>query len=261
MTLTVRDLSFSYGDRKILHDISFSTAPGEVLGIAGPNGCGKTTLIKCIDRIFEPGGRVEFAGKDMADLSTTEIAQLIAYVPQALTIGMAMSVFETILLGRRPYIRWSVSDADLERVSETIAELGIRHLAFRKMTQISGGERQKVMIARAMVQDPTLLLLDEPTSALDLRHQLEVMELVQSVARTKEASVLMAVHDLNLASRFCDRLILMKDGHIVAQGTPPELLTRDLIRDVYEVDAMITHESGYLQVIPVRPVGGDISVN
>jgi len=255
VTLTVRGLSFSYGDREILHDVSFSTAPGEVLGIAGPNGCGKTTLIKCIDRIFEPGGRVEFGGKDMADLSTTEIAQLIAYVPQALTIGMAMSVFETILLGRRPYIRWSVSDADLERVSAVIAELAIQHLAFRKMTQISGGERQKVMIARAMVQDPSLLLLDEPTSALDLRHQLEVMELVRRVARDKEASVLMAVHDLNLASRFCDRLMIMKEGRIVAMGTPSELLTRELIRDVYEVDAVISGESGYLQVIPVRPVG------
>lgn len=256
MTLSVRDLSFSYGERKILHGVSFSSDPGEVLGIAGPNGCGKTTLIKCIDRIFEPEGTIEFAGKNIQELTTTEIAQLIAYVPQALTIGMAMSVFETILLGRRPYIRWSVSDADLERVSATIGELGIQHLAFRTMTQISGGERQKVMIARAMVQDPSLLLLDEPTSALDIRHQLEVMELVQSVARTKEASVLMAVHDLNLASRFCDRLVIMKEGRIVAYGKPPELLTPDLIRDVYEVDAMITSESGYLQVIPVRPVRG-----
>jgi len=254
VTLSVRDLSYSFGEREILHGVSFSANPGEILGIAGPNGCGKTTLIKCIDRIFEPDGSVEFAGKDMADLSATDVARLIAYVPQALTVGMAMSVFETILLGRRPYIRWSVSDSDIERVSAVIAELGIRHLAFRKMTQISGGERQKVMIARAMVQDPSLLLLDEPTSALDLRHQLEVMELVQRVARQKEASVLMAVHDLNLAARFCDRLMVMKEGRIVSTGKPSELLTEALIREVYEVDAVITSESGYMQVIPLRPI-------
>lgn len=253
MILNVSDLSFRFGEREILHTISFSAAMGEILGVAGPNGCGKTTLIKCIDRIFEPEGRVEFAGKDLRDLTTTEVAQIIAYVPQALNIGMAMSVFETVLLGRRPYIRWSVSDEDIGRVSAIIRDLGIQHLAFRKMTQISGGERQKVMIARAMVQDPSLLLLDEPTSALDLRHQLEVMELVQRVAREKQACVVMAVHDLNLASRFCDHLMLMKEGTIVAIGKPSELLTEALIRDVYGVEAMITRESGYLQVIPVRP--------
>jgi len=253
VSLEVRDLSFRYGEREILHSVSFAAAPGEILGVAGPNGCGKTTLIKCIDRIFEPEGRVEFDGKNLRELTTTEVAQIIAYVPQALTIGMAMSVFDTILLGRRPYIRWSVSDEDFERVSSTIRELGIQHLAFRKMTQISGGERQKVMIARAMVQDPSLLLLDEPTSALDLRHQLEVMELVRNVTRDKQACVVMAVHDLNLASRFCDRLIVMKEGRIVALGAPSELLTEALIREVYQVEALISRESGYLQVIPLRP--------
>lgn len=253
MTLNVQDLSFRHGEREILHHISFTADPGELLGVAGPNGCGKTTLIKCIDRIFEPEGKVEFAGKDLRDLTTTEVAQVIAYVPQSLTVGMAMSVFETILLGRRPYIRWSVSDDDFDRVGSIIGELGIQHLAFRKMTQISGGERQKVMIARAMVQDPSLLLLDEPTSALDLRHQLEVMNLVRQVARERQTCVLMAVHDLNLASRYCDRLMLMKEGCIVSVGTPSELLTGAMIREVYGVEAMITRESGFLQVVPVRP--------
>lgn len=254
MSLNVRDLSYSYGERRILHGVSFQAYPGEILGVAGPNGCGKTTLIKCVDRIFEPEGEVVFDGKEIRDLTTTEVAQLIAYVPQALTIGLAMSVFETILLGRRPYIRWSVSDTDIERVGNVIADLGIQHLAFRKMTQISGGERQKVMIARAMVQDPALLLLDEPTSALDLRHQLEVMELVLKVVREKQVCVLMAIHDLNLACRYCDRLMVMKEGRVVALGKPSDLLSQALIRDVYEVEAMITNESGYLQVIPLHPI-------
>jgi ABC-type cobalamin/Fe3+-siderophores transport system ATPase subunit len=192
--------------------------------------------------------------KDISSLTTTEVARLFAYVPQALTVGMAMTVFETILLGRRPYIRWSVNDVDFERVNAVITDLGIQHLAFRKMTQISGGERQKVMIARAMVQDPALLLLDEPTSALDLRHQLEVMELVRKITRENQTCVLMAIHDLNLASRFCDRLMIMKEGRIFALGDPADLLNEELIQEVYEVEARITNESGYLQIVPVRSV-------
>jgi ABC-type cobalamin/Fe3+-siderophores transport system ATPase subunit len=254
VSLSVQNLSYSFGTRKILHDLTFSAAAGEVLGVAGPNGCGKTTLIKCIDRIFEPEGIVQFAGKDIGALTTTEVARMIAYVPQALTVGMAMTVFETILLGRRPYIRWSVNDADFERVNAVITDMGIQHLAFRKMTQISGGERQKVMIARAMVQDPELLLLDEPTSALDLRHQLEVMELVRKITRENQTCVLMAIHDLNLASRFCDRLMIMKEGRIFALGDPADLLNQELIQEVYEVEARITTESGYLQIVPVRSV-------
>jgi ABC-type cobalamin/Fe3+-siderophores transport system ATPase subunit len=254
VSLSVQNLSYSFGTRKILHDLTFSAAAGEVLGVAGPNGCGKTTLIKCIDRIFEPEGKVQFAGKDIGALTTTEVARMIAYVPQALTVGMAMTVFETILLGRRPYIRWSVNDADFERVNAVITDMGIQHLAFRKMTQISGGERQKVMIARAMVQDPELLLLDEPTSALDLRHQLEVMELVRKITRENQTCVLMAIHDLNLASRFCDRLMIMKEGWIFALGDPADLLNQELIQEVYEVEARITTESGYLQIVPVRSV-------
>lgn len=254
MRLNVQDLFYSYGPREVLHGLSFEADAGGILGVAGPNGCGKTTLIKCIDRIFEPKGKILLDGADIMKMTEIEVARRIAYVPQAFTVGMAMTVFETILLGRRPYIRWSVSDEDLRKVHEIIRILKIRDLAFRKMTQISGGERQKVMVARAMVQDPDVLLLDEPTSALDLKHQLEVMELVRMVAHERQACVIMAIHDLNLASRFCDRLMLMKEGTIMGTGRPGDLLSEEMIRDVYEVEARITSESGYQQITPIRAV-------
>jgi iron complex transport system ATP-binding protein len=252
--LNVQDLFYSYGSREVLHGLSFKADAGGILGVAGPNGCGKTTLIKCIDRIFEPKGKILLDGADIMKMTEIEVARRIAYVPQAFTVGMAMTVFETILLGRRPYIRWSVSDGDLRKVHEIIRILKIRDLAFRKMTQISGGERQKVMVARAMVQDPDVLLLDEPTSALDLKHQLEVMELVRMVAHEQQACVIMAIHDLNLACRFCDRLMLMKEGTIMGTGKPGDLLSEEMIRDVYEVEARITSESGYRQITPLRAV-------
>ncbi len=254
MRLNVQDLFYSYGPREVLHGLSFEADAGGILGVAGPNGCGKTTLIKCIDRIFEPKGKILLDGADIMKMTEIEVARRIAYVPQAFTVGMAMTVFETILLGRRPYIRWSVSDGDLRKVHEIIRILKIRDLAFRKMTQISGGERQKVMVARAMVQDPDVLLLDEPTSALDLKHQLEVMELVRMVAHEQQACVIMAIHDLNLACRFCDRLMLMKEGTIMGTGRPGDLLSEEMIRDVYEVEARITSESGYRQITPLRAV-------
>jgi ABC-type cobalamin/Fe3+-siderophores transport system ATPase subunit len=252
--LNVQDLFYSYGPREVLHGLSFEADAGGILGVAGPNGCGKTTLIKCIDRIFEPRGKILLDGADIMKMTEIEVARRIAYVPQAFTVGMAMTVFETILLGRRPYIRWSVSDEDLRKVHEIIRILKIRDLAFRKMTQISGGERQKVMVARAMVQDPDVLLLDEPTSALDLKHQLEVMDLVRMVAHEQQACVIMAIHDLNLASRFCDRLMLMKEGTIMGTGSPGDLLSEGMIREVYEVEARITSESGYQQITPLRAV-------
>jgi ABC-type cobalamin/Fe3+-siderophores transport system ATPase subunit len=252
--LNVQDLFYSYGPREVLHGLSFEADAGGILGVAGPNGCGKTTLIKCIDRIFEPKGKILLDGADIMKMTEIEVARRIAYVPQAFTVGMAMTVFETILLGRRPYIRWSVSDEDLRKVHEIIRILKIRDLAFRKMTQISGGERQKVMVARAMVQDPDVLLLDEPTSALDLKHQLEVMELVRMVAHEEQVCVIMAIHDLNLASRFCDHLMLMKEGVIMGTGSPGDLLSEEMIRDVYEVEARITSESGYRQITPLWAV-------
>ena len=256
MILEVRDLSFSYEDGKVFEGISFDLDDGEVLGVVGPNGCGKTTLIKCVDRILAPEGQVFIQGKDSARYSSDELARAVAYVPQALSIGMAMTVLEVVLMGRRPHVRWSVTDRDLSLVTGTLERLAIGHLAFRKLTQVSGGERQKVMIARSLVQEPALLLLDEPTSALDLLHQLEVMELIRSVAREKDIGVLLAIHDLNLAARYCDRVLVMHQGRVIGAGRPADLLTPDLIRDVYGVRVLVGSRDGLPYILPVGPVGG-----
>jgi iron complex transport system ATP-binding protein len=251
-----RNLSFSYGERPVLEGISFTLEEGEVLGVVGPNGCGKTTLIKCIDQILVPEGELRIRGKPVPEYRHEELARAVAYVPQALSIGMAMSVLEVVLMGRRPHVRWRISDHDLGLVTGVLERLGISHLAFRKLTQVSGGERQKVMIARALVQEPLLLLLDEPTSALDVRHQLEVMALVRSVVRDQNIGAMLAIHDLNLASRYCDRILVLNHGRVVDTGKPADLLNPGLIEQVYGVRAVVGSEGGLPFILPIEPVGG-----
>lgn len=254
MKLEVADLSFSYQDQCVLEGITLGVEEGELVGVLGPNGCGKTTLIKCINRILVPKGRVYFGGQDVARMGSSARARLFAYVPQALSVGMAMTVFESVLMGRRPHVRWGVGEEDLGMVSSALEHLKISHLAFRMVTKISGGERQKVVIARALVQDPSLLLLDEPTSALDLRHQLEVMQIIRSVVNQKGIGALIAMHDLNLAARYCDRVLVLHHGRIEGQGQPSEILTEELIRTVYGVNARVGREDGYPLIVPLEPV-------
>jgi iron complex transport system ATP-binding protein len=252
--LEAENLSFSYGSREVLRGVSFTLEPATCLGLVGPNGCGKSTLIKCLNRILVPKGQVRLDGREMRSLGSVEIALCMSYVPQATTVGMAITVFDFLLMGRRPHVRWSVSDHDVEMVTKAIQLLGLQDLAFRKTTQISGGERQKVLIARALAQEPSILLLDEPTSSLDLRHQMEVMELVRTLARERGMGVFMALHDLNLAARYCDKIVMLKDGSIVGEGTPSELLVPSIIQSVYGIEVSIHQEGEVPYVLPLRPI-------
>ncbi len=250
--LRVEDLHYTYRKKSVLDDISFSLEGGALLGIVGPNGCGKTTLIKCIDRILiPPQGKIFVDGRDMETMSRREIASEIAYVPQSVTARSSATVFEIVLLGRRPHMGWSVGEEDEEAVIDAMDRIGIGEFAFRRLHELSGGERQRVMIARALAQESPLLLLDEPTSSLDINHSMLVLEVLRSVAASQRISVAMAIHDINLALRYCDEILMLKDGHVRGHGPPTELITAEAVRDVYGIEAAVKDECGAPFIVPL----------
>ena len=248
--IEIKNLAFSYGNQDVLTDISFSVEPGQCVGILGNNGAGKSTLITCINRIRKPRkGQVFLDGVDVQKLGRNALAKKIAYVAQKNEMTNA-TVFDCVLLGRTPHIRWSISQRDLDICEETLKLLGIDHLKLRNVEALSGGEMQKVMLARALVQEPELLLLDEPTSNLDPRNQYEMMELVQKIAHEKGLAVLIVIHDLNLALRYCDRFLLLHNGGVHAFGDA-SVVSEENIRDVYNVNARVCRVDGIPVVVPV----------
>jgi iron complex transport system ATP-binding protein len=249
MILQVNGVEFSYNSHPVLSGLSFSVTSGTVLGVLGINGAGKSTLLKCVNRILLPKkGSVFIDEHDLATMARSNIAQHIGYVPQRHGEDQ-LTVFETVLLGRRPYVEWSPARNDLETVEKVIRLMRLEKLALRPVAQLSGGEVQKVVLARALAQEPSLLLLDEPTSNLDLKNQLEVMNLVRHAVRDHGLAAIISIHDLNLALRFADRLLLMKDGmiHTLCTGRG---LTTEMIKDVYDVDVILGEMDGYPVLIP-----------
>ena len=242
----VRDLGFCWGKKTVLDEISFTIISGQIVAILGKNGAGKTTLIKCLNRVQAPqNGKVEICSKDISRQSLIELSKSVSYVPQSVRASFPMDVFDVLLLGRRPHISWMTSSEDLEAVSETLRKFGLEDFAFRRFDRLSGGERQRVIIAKAVVQNPRVYLLDEPTSDLDLQHQLLVMEAVTDIVRNSggSKSVIFAIHDINIAARFSDRVILLHEGRILADGTPSEVITRSNIATVFGVDSEIAPSS------------------
>jgi iron complex transport system ATP-binding protein len=255
LKLQIKDLSFSYASSPILKDISMALACGEVLGIVGPNGSGKSTLIRCIDRILKPqNGSILLDERNIKDMSRVEIAKQLGYVPQSAPPVFPFTVFDTVLMGRRPHLGWKSSEKDLEKVTEALGLLGIEDFALRDINEISGGERQRVLLARALAQEADTLLLDEPTSNLDIRHQLEVMEILKTLVAKKGLSVIIAIHDLNLASRYADKVVMMNKGRIFAVGAPVSVFTPETIVKAYGVESVVKHEDGELYIVPKRPV-------
>jgi iron complex transport system ATP-binding protein len=253
LKLTINKLSFNYDAVQILKDIKLELGLGELLSIVGPNGSGKSTLLKCINRILKTKqNTILIDGEDASKLNLKELSMLMGYVPQSSTSTFPFTVFDVVMMGRKPYIHWNVGERDSEIVAEMLDFLGINHLAMRHYNELSGGEQQKVIIARALAQQPQLLLLDEPTSSLDIKHQLEILCMLKSLAQSKERSVIVSMHDLNLASRFSDRMLMLKQGCIYAVGTPEEVLTEKNIEAVYGINASVTTSIvGKPQVTPL----------
>lgn len=252
--LEVRDLSYAVRDRRILSGISFDARAPALIGLVGPNGSGKTTLIRCIDGIIRSEGSIMLNGDDLSRLPRMEVAKRVAYVPQGFRNGSSATVFDMVLMGRRPHLSWSIGEKDEEGVVRALELLGVEDLAFRQVHTLSGGERQRVMIARALAQESPLLLLDEPTSALDLRNAMEVMELLHRLSLEGGRLAIVAIHDLSLAARYCTGIIVLSGGTIAAQGPPTDVLTPEVIAKVYGVDAVIEHRDEIPYVFPIRPV-------
>jgi iron complex transport system ATP-binding protein len=240
--LRIEDLSFAYNSRVVLKGIDFDVTSGEMLFIIGPNGSGKSTLLKCLNGILKPRGSVYIGMRELNKLPRGEIAKWIGYVPQRGEINH-LTVFDTILLGRKPHIKWSVSENDTEVVKRIIKLLDLEDLSFRRLTELSGGELQKVIIARALAQEPKILLLDEPTNNLDLKNQIEVMRILRKVVRERGISAVITMHDLNIASLYADRIIMLKDGEIVSVGGV-EVLNSENIEKVYGIKVSVVEHDG-----------------
>ena len=240
--LQIRQVSFSYLDGLVLHNVDLSVKAGEMVGLLGPNGSGKTTLIKLASGVLKPGqGEIGLDGTDLGQLSRKAVARSVAVVPQQFYIPFAFTVGEVVTLGRIPFSRVFAGEtaADKGAVDTALEVVGIDELAERRFDELSGGERQKVVLAMALAQQPKLLLLDEPTMHLDITHQVEILELVRNLNVEQGLTILAAMHDLNLASLYFDRLVLLKEGRVSADGTPAEVLTEDRIREVFAASVRV----------------------
>lgn len=250
MKLQVADICFSYNSHPVLLDVSFSLDRGQVMCVLGVNGAGKSTLLKCLNRILKPQrGTVMVDGSDVLAMRPNQVAQQMGYVPQRHP-ETRLTVFEAVLMGRKPHIRWSLAEDDYALAENIIEQIGIAHLAMRPVSDLSGGELQKVVIARALAQSPAILLLDEPTSNLDLKNRLDVMGLIHSIVEAQGLSAVIAIHDLNIALRFAHSFLFLKDRRIHAVSTG-ENLTPEMIRQVYGVEVALKEVGGHTVVVPL----------
>lgn len=236
--LSIHSISVNYGEIEILHELSLNVNEGEVVSLIGPNGAGKTTLIRAVSGVLPlQSGSVQVDEHDLSGISITERARLLAVVPQARRLPPEYSVQQAVLMGRTPYLGWlgNPSKNDYAKVSWAIDRTQISKFTERRVGELSGGEQQLVLVARALAQDSPVVLLDEPTAHLDLRHQATILDLVHTLAKERGLAVLMSLHDLNLVSLYSDRIALLNDGQILASGSPKEVLSPQYLSDVYQV--------------------------
>ena len=240
--LSVENLYAGYGDKLALQDVTLTVAPGDFLGVLGPNGCGKTTLLRALRGTLKPRqGCVRLCDRDMQTIDKRSLARTMAYLPQDLAIDLGFTVRELALMGRNPHLSRFVRESDEDRrvAGQAMQLADVLHLADRPVTALSGGERQRTLIAMCLAQQPKILLLDEPTNHLDLAHQLSILDLIARLNRAGGLAVVAVFHDLNLAAEYCGRLVLLESGRVKAMGTPAEVITEETIRRVYGVQVAV----------------------
>lgn len=252
--LEISNLELHYGTARVLAGLNLQLQPGEVLGLIGPNGAGKSSLIRALSGVLKPtAGKVQVDGKDLLSLSEAERARLISVVPQSTQLPPAFTVYECVALGRTPHLNWlgSLGAGDTAKIDWAMQITECDALKNRRAGQLSGGEQQRVLLARALAQDCPILLLDEPTAHLDLHHQVAILNVVRQLAKERQLAVLVALHDLNLASLFAQRLALLVDGRLQALGSPQEVLTEETLQEAYAVSTRIltNPESGQPWVV------------
>jgi len=262
VSLKIQQVCFSYLNGLVLENVSLSVAAGEMVGLIGPNGSGKTTLVKLASGVLKPGrGEVSLDGTSLSRLNRRSVARAVAVVPQRFHIAFAFTVIDIVMLGRIPFLKAFAEEreADKQSVSNALALVGIDGLRERRFDELSGGERQKVILAMALAQQPELLLLDEPTTHLDIARQVEILELVRSLNRERGLTVVAAMHDLNLASLYFDRLVLLKEGKVAADGVPHQVLTQARIKEVFSASVGVeSHPTTGVPHIIVLPKGNDV---
>ncbi len=250
--LSVEDISFSYGQIPVLKDISFSIPRGTLVSVLGPNGSGKSTLVKNIAGVLKGNENSIFLdGHRQSSFQTRDYAKEVSYAGQQFMFNMPIDVYDAVMLGRRPYQRFFISKEDRELVWSVLELFQLTHLSEKLVTELSGGQQQKVHIASAMAQDTDLVLLDEPTNNLDIYHQLDIMNILRDIVDQRGITMLLVAHDLNLASRFSDILIMMKDGRCEIMGKPEEVISSKNLEYIYDVETDIVETRGYSQVIPI----------
>jgi len=272
--LKIRSLTCGYGEKVVLHEINLTLQPGKILAVIGPNGAGKSTLIKAISGVIpvtggsiewagsdmlklnpdERAGSIEWAGSDMLKLNPDERARLVSVVAQARNLPPAFTAWEVVSLGRTPYLNWlgQLSKGDDEIISQAMKETGTFDLANRMTGELSGGEQQRLFLARALSQQTPLLLLDEPTSHLDLQYQVQLIHLLRNLIHGSDKAALIVMHDLNLAARVSDQVALLVDGRVAAHGTPNEVMTEEILGSAYHVELGIIQnpETGESFILP-----------
>ena len=240
--LEAENLSLAYGHNVVIRDLTFQATPGEMLGLIGPNGSGKSTVIKAMSRVMPPySGKILVDGRDIAKIPRAKLARLVGVVPQMPLLPSTFTAFEIVLMGRNPHLglfqRESAGDMAIAWLA--MGRTGTQPLAERKVGELSGGEIQRLVIARVLAQQPKSILLDEPTSNLDINYQLEILDLIRGLCREDNLTVVITLHDLNLASQYCDRLILINRGQVHAQGMPAEVINAKNIEEVYGAEGCV----------------------